>query len=80
MDMEVFPCRKNAMFSGAHKIGAAISGPRIVGKQFYGHEDFSDKALLPTSRYFSFFCLFWGGLRGGGVQGRWGLGGWVGFH
>ena len=29
-------------FPGAHKIGAAISGPRIARKKFYGHEDFSD--------------------------------------
>ena len=37
-----FCCRKNACFPGVHKIGAAISGPRIAGKNFYGHEDFSD--------------------------------------
>ena len=35
-----FSCRKNAIFPGAHKIGAANSGPRIAGKKFYGHEDF----------------------------------------
>ena len=29
MDMG-FSCRKNAFFRGAHKIGAAISGPRIA--------------------------------------------------
>ena len=44
MDMGL-SCRKNALFPGAHKIGAAISGPRIAGKQFYGHEDFSEKGL-----------------------------------
>ena len=35
-----FPCRKNPFLPGAHKIGAAISGPRITGKTIYGHEDF----------------------------------------
>ena len=35
-----FSCRKRAIFPGAHKIGAAISGPRIAGKNFYGDEDF----------------------------------------
>ena len=29
-----FSCRKNAIFPGAHKIGAAISGPRIADKNF----------------------------------------------
>ena len=38
----VFFCRKNALFPGADKIGAAISGPRIADKKFYGHGDFSD--------------------------------------
>ena len=33
MDMEVF-WRKNAEIRGAHKIGAAISGPRIAHKNF----------------------------------------------
>ena len=37
-----FSCRKSAIFPGAQKNGAAISGPRIAGKHFYGHEDFSD--------------------------------------
>ena len=37
-----FSCRKNAIFPGTHKIGAAISGPRIAGKIFYGHDDFSE--------------------------------------
>ena len=31
MDMEVFPAGKNTEILGAHKIGAAISGPRIAG-------------------------------------------------
>ena len=30
------------IFPGAHQIGATISGPRIAGKQFCGHEDFSE--------------------------------------
>ena len=29
-----FSCRKNAFFPGVHKIGAAISGPRIADKNF----------------------------------------------
>ena len=33
--------QKERIFPGAHKIGAAISGPRIADKQFYGHKDFS---------------------------------------
>ena len=33
-------CRKNAKIPGAHKTGAAISGPRIAGKTLYGHEVF----------------------------------------
>ena len=37
-----FYCRKNAIFPGAHKIGAAISGPRIADKTLYGPVDFSD--------------------------------------
>ena len=36
-----FSCRKNACFPGAHKIGAATSGPRIVGRKSCGREDFS---------------------------------------
>ena len=43
MGMEVFSCRENATIPGAHKIGAAVSGPRIAGKNFYGHEAFSDR-------------------------------------
>ena len=27
---------------GAHKIGAAISGPQNYGRKFYGHHAFSD--------------------------------------
>ena len=45
-----FSCRKNAIFPGAHQIGAAISGPRIAGKTFRGHEDFSDFTMLVTAR------------------------------
>ena len=29
-----FSCRKKAFFPGVHKIGAAISGPRIADKNF----------------------------------------------
>ena len=42
MGMEVF-LQNEHNFPGTHKIGAAISGLRITGKTFYGHEDFSDK-------------------------------------
>ena len=51
MDM-AFSCKKNACFLGAHKIGAAMSGPRIADKKFYGHEDFSEESSL------SFVSLF----------------------
>ena len=37
-----FFLQKERIFPGAHKIGAAISGPRIADKTFYGHEDFSE--------------------------------------
>ena len=40
MDMGFF-LQKERIFPGAHKIGAAISGPRIAGQKFYGREDFS---------------------------------------
>ena len=42
-DMEVF-LQKEHRNSSAHKIGAAISGPRIADKNLkvYGHEDFSE--------------------------------------
>ena len=39
MGMEVF-LQKEGIFPGAHKIGAVISGPRIAGKSFCGHEVF----------------------------------------
>ena len=41
MGMEVF-LQKECNFPEAHKIGAAISGPRIAGKILYGHKDFSE--------------------------------------
>ena len=41
MDMG-FSCRENAFFPGVHKIGAAISGPRIADRKFYGHEDLQE--------------------------------------
>ena len=41
MDMEVF-LQKDTEILGAHKIGAAISGPRIADKKICGHEDLSD--------------------------------------
>ena len=41
MGMAVF-LQKERIFHVPIKIGAAISGPRIAGKNFYGHEDFSE--------------------------------------
>ena len=38
-------CRKNAEIPCARKTGAAISGPRIAGKTFYGHEAFSSEMI-----------------------------------
>ena len=43
MGMEVL-LQKSAICPGAHKIGAAISGPKIAGKHFYGHEAFAELA------------------------------------
>ena len=40
--MEVFLQKERNLSRGAHETGAAISGPRIAGKIFYGHEDFSE--------------------------------------
>ena len=40
MDTEVLSCRKNQKIPGAHKFGGAISGPRIAGEKFDGHEVF----------------------------------------
>ena len=68
MDMR-FCCRKNAFLPGAHKIGAAISGPRIADEQFYGHEGFSElsraakrgcfkRGGFPIWTCLSFFVLF----------------------
>ena len=41
--------QKERIFPGAHKIGAAISGPRIAGRKFYGRiaEDFSETGPEP---------------------------------
>ena len=39
-----FSCRKSPKFPRAHKIGAAISGPRTAGESFYGHGFFSEKS------------------------------------
>ena len=69
--MAVF-LQKERIFPCAHKIGAAISGPRIAGKQFYRHEDFSETTVRsrpgkPNQRKghnekfmnFALFCEFW---------------------
>ena len=45
MGMGVFQQKEQKM-PGAHKIGAAISDPRITGRKFYGHEDFSEKVFF----------------------------------
>ena len=34
-----------------HKIGAAISGPRIADKTFFGHEDFSENGLISRESF-----------------------------
>ena len=41
-----FCLQKERIFPGAHKIGAAISGPRIAGRKFYGHEDLSEIGIF----------------------------------
>ena len=46
-----FFLQKERIFPGVHKIGAAISGPRIADKKFYGHEDFSDLGNCVVKRY-----------------------------
>ena len=53
MEVKLFSCGKNAIFPGAHKIGAAISGPRKAGKKFYGHENFSgiQNRAIPNVRF-----------------------------
>ena len=45
MDMG-FSCRKNAFFPGVHKIGAAISGPRIADTNFTDTRIFLNEALV----------------------------------
>ena len=44
-----FSCRKNAFFPGAHKIGAAISNPRIAGRNFTDTRIFLNRDLDATS-------------------------------
>ena len=41
----LFFLQKERIFPGAHRIGAAISGPRIAGRNFDGREDFSEKIV-----------------------------------
>ena len=41
-----FSCRKNAFFPGVHKIGAAISGPRIADTNFTDTGIFLTEILL----------------------------------
>ena len=45
-----FPCRKNAFFPGVHKIGAAISGPRIADTNFTDTRIFLRKCRFPHPR------------------------------
>ena len=42
MGMFLFPAERSQKSQAAHKIGAAILGPRIAGAKFYGREAFSD--------------------------------------
>ena len=51
MAMEGFSCRKNQKIPGAHKIGAAISGPRITGGIFCGHEAFSENSFFSANGF-----------------------------
>ena len=37
-----FFLQREHIFPGVHKIGAAISVPRIAGRKFYAHQDFSE--------------------------------------
>ena len=41
-----FTAEKNQKISGAHKIGAAISGLRIAGEKFYGHAFFAAHVMF----------------------------------
>ena len=49
-----FSYRKSAKIPGAHKIGAAISSPRIAGQHFYGHELSVLKRCVPKTLAFAF--------------------------
>ena len=40
------PCRTDAFFPGVHKIGAAISGPRIADKNFTDTRIFLNIAII----------------------------------
>ena len=59
-----FSCRKNAIFPGAYKIGAAISGPRIAGRIFTDTRIFLTIDCVHTSegrtqsKYFLCFSIF----------------------
>ena len=53
-----FSCRKNAEIEGAHKIGAAISGPRIAEKNF------TDTRLFFSSDFWIFKLTFGAIFRG----------------
>ena len=63
MGMVVFLRKENASFPGTHKIGAAISGPRVAGKKCYGHGDFSEsgKKKEPKPKLFGPGIFGWGG-------------------
>ena len=57
--MEVF-LQKNQKIRGAREIGAAISGPRIAGKTFYGHEAFSESQFRNARLFIILFVRnFW---------------------
>ena len=59
MGMEVLLQEKNPRkIAGAHKIGPAISGPKIAGEKFYRRE-----ALSERSRHFMVLATL--GLQGG---------------
>ena len=54
------PAERTQFFPGAHQIGAAVSGPRIAVKFFYGHEDFQGKRDDNKNK----ICAFQGGWAG----------------
>ena len=72
MDM-AFSCRKNAFFPGAHKIGAAISGPRIADTNFMDTRIFLNEDNPSLGGQGSTLSCSGNGPEGGGVPARRGV-------